>query len=234
MRWPHAEICSDVREINEEKIWQWLRQYVGIKEIHLWAGFPCTDLSSAKYGRRELEGERSGLFFEIPRILRLLKKEVPNFVQVKFVAENVASMSKKACSEISSELNVWPVRLNCADAVPMNRPRLCWTSESLDRAVDGLEISEEEFWYDIKAQGPYPEPSQWMEPGVYWEGALTGEVLPTAMRAIIRHQPPPAPAGLSRCDSNALARWAAEHYKFPPYHYLSRFVFWERSEVAFV
>jgi DNA (cytosine-5)-methyltransferase 1 len=50
------------------------------------AGFPCTDLSCANPNGRGLEGERSGLFFEVVRILRavqprfLLLENVPNLI----------------------------------------------------------------------------------------------------------------------------------------------------------
>lgn len=50
------------------------------------AGFPCQDLSSANPNGRGLDGERSGLFFEVVRLLRavrprfLLLENVPNLI----------------------------------------------------------------------------------------------------------------------------------------------------------
>ena len=51
-------------------------------------GSPCQDLSIAKKGRKGLDGERSGLFYEYVRILKEVK---PKF----FILENVKSMHVK-------------------------------------------------------------------------------------------------------------------------------------------
>lgn len=55
----------------------------------LCGGSPCQDLSIAKKGRKGLEGERSGLFYEYVRILKEVK---PKF----FILENVASAPLEA------------------------------------------------------------------------------------------------------------------------------------------
>ena len=140
--------------------------------------------------RQGWQGEQSKLFFEMPRILKLLRKVAGGNFVVKFVGENVASMGKPECEQISEELETWPYHLHCADAVPMNRPRLCWCSEELEGALEGLEFEPDTFWTKLIAKAPYPEMEQWIEPGVYWPGGTQGEVLPTAMRAIIRSKPP--------------------------------------------
>ena len=226
-RWPQAVQYGDVRLCDAALIRNWLLTYTGIEEIHLWAGFPCTDLTSVKAFREGLQGEQSKLFYEVPRILRLLKQQAGERIKVKYVGENVASMGKPECDEISNTLGVWPYHLNCADAVPMNRPRLCWCSEWLEGCLQGLEFHDEEHWTALKAFATYPEIDQWLEKGAHWPGGEQGEILPTALRAIIRTRPPPRPAGISRCDQDTLERWAAECYKFPPYHYQSRFIVWK-------
>ena len=106
-------------------------KFPDVKEIHLWAGFPCVDLSSAKAGREGLAGAQSGLFYKVVRIIKLLKKECEPTITVKYATENVASMPKSDLEEMTAELGVYPFHLNCSDAVPMKRPPLCWTSESL-------------------------------------------------------------------------------------------------------
>ena len=189
-RWPQALQYGDVRTLDEVMVRSWLLKFVGITEIHLWSGFPCTDLTSVKAFRQGLQGEQSKLFFEMPRIPKLLRKVAGGNIVVKFVGENVASMGKPECEQISEELETWPYHLNCADAVPMNRPRLCWCSEELEGALEGLEFEPDTFWTKLIAKAPYPEMEQWIEPGVYWPGGTQGEVLPTAMRAIIRSKPP--------------------------------------------
>ena len=47
----------------------------------------------------------------------------------------------------------------------------------------------------------------------------TQHPLPTFMKAIRRQKPPPQPAGIPRCEPEALARWCSDHFKVPPYQY---------------
>ena len=114
----------------------------------------------------------------------------------------------------------------CADA----KARLCWLSEKLEGSLEGLEFEERKFWTEVTAEAPYPDMQQWITPGAVWEGGERGEVLPTALKSIKRTQPPPQPAGWHRCDDDTLARWESDCFRFPPYHYLSRFLFWEGSK----
>lgn len=74
-RFPHAKRLEDVRQCGAHNL-----EYVDV----LTGGFPCQDLSVA--GKRKgLAGERSGLFFEVCRILREIQ---PAWV----VLENVAGL----------------------------------------------------------------------------------------------------------------------------------------------
>jgi len=164
-RWPHSVQYGDVRDLDRELVRSWLLKYVGAKEIHIWSGFPCTDLTAVKAFREGLAGEQSRLFYEVPRINKVVKEECGEDITVKFVGENVASMGKAECTEITTTLGVWPYHLNPAQAVPMNRPRLCWCSEVLENVVDGLSFHEEEFWTTVTAPARYPEVEQWLEEG---------------------------------------------------------------------
>lgn len=226
-RWPHRIQLGDVREFTKEKLWEILLKFPGVKELHLWAGFPCVDLSAVKWNAKGLDGPQSSLFFEVVRILRLLNLECRELFVIKFVAENVASMNKKELARISDELGVSPYFLDCSQAVPMNRPCLCWTSEDLTNCVEGIEIKEAEHWWEVSAINSYPDVSTWIEPGYEWSGAADGDTLPTCMKAICRRHPPPRPAGINRCDEATLSRWRADDHNFPPYHYLERFVFFK-------
>ncbi len=228
-RWPRAELCGDVKLLDESMILRWMTEYPEIEEIHLWAGFPCVDLSSANSLGKGLEGKQSSLFYQIPRIKNLLKKEVPAHVVVRTAIENVASMPKKECERISEQLETRPCHLDCVEAVPMRRPRLCWCSEKVGYNVEGVSVKRTEYWDEIHATADYPLLSSWLSDGVTWPGFRAGFVLPTAMKAIKRVKPPPDPAGLDRCNSDAVARWASDDYRFPPYHYQERFLFWKND-----
>lgn len=84
-------------------------------------GSPCQDLSIAKKGRKGLDGERSGLFWEYVRI----KKEAnPKW----FILENVASMPKADRDIITREMGVEPILINASLVSAQCRKRLFWTN----------------------------------------------------------------------------------------------------------
>ena len=84
-------------------------------------GSPCQDLSIAKRGRKGLDGERSGLFWEYVRILHETK---PKY----FILENVASMPKEAKQVITDALGVEPIMIDAALVSAQRRKRLFWTN----------------------------------------------------------------------------------------------------------
>lgn len=113
-------------------------------------GSPCQDLSIAKAGRKGLDGEKSGLFYEYVRILNEVK---PKY----FILENVASMSKESKDKISEILGVEPVMINASLVSAQNRKRLFWVGKLVgdkyekvnielpeDRGILLIDILEEE------------------------------------------------------------------------------------------
>ena len=94
--WPSTMIYTDVKNITPKLVEEWLLKFTTIEEVHIWAGFPCVDLSSVKAGRLNLEGSQSRLFYEIPRVVQLCKEGFGRHVVVKSLVENVASMDEKA------------------------------------------------------------------------------------------------------------------------------------------
>ena len=225
-RWPHAKIYTDVRKFDRAMAKSIIAQHLGVVEIHLWGGFPCVDLSSVRAGGRGLEGKSSSLFYEILRIRKLLIEEGGSNIAVKIVVENVASMRPEECEKISAALQLEPYYLDCSDAVPMRRPRLCWTTEYLENLMDDVHIEKAARWKIVHAEAEYPKLENWIEPGWKWPGGVDGHLLPTAMKAIKRSSPPWRPAGVERCDDPTLGRWQADDYRYPPYQYSSQFIFW--------
>jgi site-specific DNA-cytosine methylase len=182
-------------------------------------------LSSANAQRQGLAGPNSSLFYEVVRIKRTVQAEVGSHIVVKYVVENVASMKREECDTISEKLQREPYFLNPVDAVPMNRPRLCWTSEVLENVMEGITITQKSHWREITASAPYPELDQWVEPGVNWPGYEWGSTLPTAMKAIKRSKPPFRPAGIEKCDQDTLERYSADDFRYPPYQYQWKYIF---------
>ena len=222
--WPGTELVKDVALVTRAMVKEWSRRFCQLEEIHLWAGFPCTDLSGVKDGRLNLRGSQSRLFWEIPRIRHLLEEEFGDAVTIKEVLENVASMDREACMEISEELGRRPFLVDCVQAVPMRRPRYSWCTEDIDVAVAGLELTECPYWTEVVASAPYPPVEAWKTPGYDWWGEAEGAVFPTSMKSIPRRVPPPKPAGLAKSSPAARARWAADSFRFPPYQYEDRFI----------
>ena len=87
-RWPGVSVIEDVRTIRGE-------DYAGAIDI-VFGGFPCQDLSCA--GRQKgLEGDRSGLWFEMFRVIRELR---PAWV----LAENVRGAVELALDTVRDNL----------------------------------------------------------------------------------------------------------------------------------
>ena len=228
-RWPAAELIEDVTTIDRETVQGWCLQHTKVEEVHLWAGFPCKDLCSAKQGRRNLEGDQSGLFYEIPRIKDLIREEFPPKCRIKYVLENVASMDREAAEQISREIGVIPYFLDAADSMPIHRPRLCWTSEDWHHMIPGITLTKEQYWIRVWAPASWPDDQQWIADGWVWEGAGSGQALPTAMRTVPKQNPPPFPAGIARTPPEARQRWQADDYRLPPYQYKSQFIMTQPS-----
>eukprot|EP00435_Cladocopium_sp_Y103_P006815 s1280_g2.t1 len=163
-RWPGTLFAKDIKHIDRQMVQEWSRKLLDVAEIHIWAGFPCTDLSSVKWGRQNLKGPNSSLFWEVPRVERLVKEEFGSTVVVKHVYENVASIDKNACQDISETLQKRPYYLNCEQAVPMKRPRLSWTTQKIEGCMPGVQVTDKGVWKEVWAPAPYPDTSQWIRP----------------------------------------------------------------------
>ena len=226
--WPHCEIFLDVKKFSRSFFKELLMKYLGIKEVHLWAGFPCIDLSSVNKLGKGLDGPASGLFFEVLRIIKIIKEELPSTVALKEVIENVASMARDQVDRISRHLGREPYFFDCSDAVPMRRPRLCWTTECLRGIMDDVTVRKEGCWLRVTASAPYPKIDDWISENVDWPGGRAGTILPTAMKAIKREKPPFMPAGIERCDEDTLGRYEADDFRYPPYQYKEPFLFYTK------
>ena len=85
--WPAAEVCEDVRSIKELPPCELLI-----------AGFPCQGISTAGKGRG-LEDERSALFFEIVRLLRVAGSSIPYVL-----LENTPAINSRGLDRVLWEL----------------------------------------------------------------------------------------------------------------------------------
>jgi len=120
--WPKAECYGDITK-TDFTIW------IGIIDV-LTGGFPCQDASIAKQdgkGQQGLQGERTGLFYEMCRVIQEIR---PKYI----VAENVANILKtnggQDFSAILTELSTmgynaeWRVCRASEMGAPHHRARL--------------------------------------------------------------------------------------------------------------
>ena len=118
---PHAIKVSktnypDIKQLGD------VRTVEKIEDVDLLCGgSPCVDLSIAKKNRKGLEGDKSSLFYEYLRVLRLIK---PKW----FILENVNSMPKKDRDIITKEMGVEPIMINASLVSAQCRKRLFWTN----------------------------------------------------------------------------------------------------------
>ena len=227
-RWPNVVIEKDVKIIDETMVKKWKYLYPLIEAIHLWAGFPCVDLSSVKFGRKNLEGTQSGLFFEVIRILKLLRKVFGFDFEIRYFAENVASMDNSAEQQISQTFGRKPFRVNSSQVVPVHRPRFCWTNVKVVD-IPGVVLEENVRWIEVNFEHQFPPTNSWLEEGCIWPGEEAGTIFPTCLKSIVRARPPPSPAGILKCDQDTLWRWEADSYRFPPYQYHEKFLIWRQN-----
>ena len=125
-------------------------------------------------------------------MIRLIRKVFGVNFDLKFFVENVASMDREAAEQVSAALGVLPYRVQCSDVVPMSRPRFCWTNETL-KLLPGLKIVKKAYYWEVTLLAEYPDLSQWICEDSEWPGAKFGTILPTCMKSIKRHRPPPRP-----------------------------------------
>ena len=89
-RWPHVERFTDIQAVEAHQL----------SECDIWtAGFPCED--NASCGRRAgLAGAQSGLWFEIPRLLRGMARR-PRWL----LLENPPGVLKRGLPQILADLS---------------------------------------------------------------------------------------------------------------------------------
>lgn len=126
---PDAERLTDIRECCPWKLWSNGRCFeCGRREWVRWVdvvtgGFPCQDVSAANANGAGLDGERSGLWREMWRIVRDLR---PRFI----VVENVSNLLNRGIDRVLGDLAKigydaeWECLPACAFGAPHIRSRV--------------------------------------------------------------------------------------------------------------
>ena len=219
--WPQVIEVKDVEEVDKAMVEEWFNAFPRVQQVDVIGGFPCVHLSAVRAGRMNLSGEGSKLFWNLVQLIKWVEEVFSPTAAVEFVVENVLSMDAEAREEISQQLGVEPLALCPSDVLPYNRPRLAWVSSAVE-AGEGVTLERQSGYTRVHmAAEPVPD-AAWVDPG--WRRCCPEEKLPTFMKAISRQRPPPKPAGISRCEPEALQRWASDAYRFPPYQYRRKFL----------
>ena len=224
-RFPGIELVSDITQVTEQMIRQAVRKVAGANGVIAGGGSPCQGISKLSSERRHFEDERSGLFYEQVRVLKLVEKvareEVMWFLKL---AENVVP-DDVDLRAMSSALEMKAQFIDAGFLSWARRPRLYWISCPLI----GLEdvTAQQKADYDIVTYLGYCEEiSHVLKQGCRWKGGERDQTLrfPTFTRAIKRRRPPAQPAGLHQTSQGGVQRWEKDEYRYPPYTYESKYM----------
>lgn len=146
---PETVQIGDVTKLSDEEL-------LGLGEIGLMGGgSPCQNLSQIVIANPKhnqgLKGEKSKLFYEYVRVLRVVK---PKY----FIYENVAKMKEKDKQIITKELGVEPILIDSNLVSAQDRERYYWTNipnvtQPEDKGIKLSDILEQEvdekYYYNI-------------------------------------------------------------------------------------
>ena len=123
MHFQNVRELGDVRDITAQSLTKAISDNPHVRHVLVVAGFPCQDLSGANPGAVGLQGERSALFHEALRVLRMVIPAALPQAEVQCVFENVASMKAAFRDQISDHCGTTPYRCCPSDVWPLARPR---------------------------------------------------------------------------------------------------------------
>lgn len=146
-------------------------------------------------------------------------KRVFRWCQVHYFMESVFSMDESDRAVMSEHMETLPYLVEASDISVCRRPRLYWLSWEIHVSPEvSLMASQHDGW------------------AKYWKVQLKHEVdvssviaegwqlhdsdkLPTFTTSRPRSSPGNRPAGLWQCEDHEIARWKADHHRYPPYVY---------------
>jgi site-specific DNA-cytosine methylase len=102
-----APILGDIRDVDETMLANLIP--ANRTTVLVTAGFPCQDISKARVGAQGIVGEKSGLFFQVLRILDIIRK----YHDVILILENSSNITKenmgldRIITEIVCERSMW-------------------------------------------------------------------------------------------------------------------------------
>ena len=207
---------SYVEAVSDMVVASWFDKFGDLPV--LWAaGSPCQNLSSLRGSDRlGLDGNKSVLFWEVPRVLRLLKT---TFAKVFGFLENVSSMSDYDFHVMSAAMGPCiPFECDAACASWCRRKRVYWLDNcAIDSHADVV-VERNSRCAVVSFLCTLPPLSTFIDVGCH---ALlpSGERYPTFTRPVPKKSKPRYVPGWERTSQAARARYAQNSFRYQGYQY---------------
>ena len=224
---PGTIIHPDVTLATDADVAEWACKFSQCALIIVGAGPPCQGVSGLNSERKgALKDQRSRLFKEVPRVVKLVKGRFP-WAMVHLLMESVLSMDEQDRETMSKEVELQPWSIDAIGVSLARRPRLYWLTWELQvgPGVVGvvLHLPKGSGYSDfgtVDLQATVKE-ENYVKKG--WQ--RTQDIaLPTFTTSRPRAAPGPRPAGEKHCLPHELARWREDKHRFPPYQYKDMFL----------
>ena len=217
---PESIAVSDVKEVDDNMVAQWARDFSQASLVIIGGGPPCQGVSGLNASRKgALKDERSNLYPHVKRIWKLVQRQFP-WCQVHCIMESVASMDEEDRAVMSQEFGDQPWICDAGTLTWCHRPRLYWIS-----------------WELAEQDGVCLEPGSTGAPGRVtlharqdleqvckegWIKVTPERSFPTFTTSRPRDHPGYKPAGLKTCTPDEVRRWEMDNFRYPPYQYTTK------------
>ena len=163
-------------------------------------------------GAGSLQGEAPRRFFELSRVLDLLRDIFS--VPVHYFVEGSFDMSAEHRNLFSRVLCTTPVLLDAKWVSWCHRPRLFWCSWEVF-PLQGEHMENWEDYKELRVPLCREDASAWLDVNSVWNGESNGW-LPALTCPHYRKQPNPSVmADLDLASQEAIRRWTEDHFRFP-------------------
>ena len=205
------QLMDDVKKMDKHWAKRFVDEAIAAKAelIILIGGFPCKGLSKARGEDREnLENKDSNLFFDLLRVLQVLRAANSGNISIAFVVENVL-MDEQPLDLISSKLGCRPVLIGATPTCGARRDRLFWCNFPIE-AGQGETLTKDKKTNTLLMKKD-PTRSDFWDAG--WGPAPNFQgYLPTLQGWRSWTSQPKDPRGITKRSSEAKARWKADKW----------------------
>jgi site-specific DNA-cytosine methylase len=156
--WPEAILVRDVRSSGRDQLLAARAVAPHAKVVCLISGPPCQDISGVNGIAKGVEGERSGLYHEVARVRRLIKKYLGGLLLLE-IMENVASMDSHgphARQALTASFGELPAKLDAASISLCRRPRYYWCRPPVASCHNLLVVKQTEKYEIVVREAAQP------------------------------------------------------------------------------